>query len=329
MALIPLIEFVDESGDAIVYRVPEDGTGEFKTGAQLVVQESQTAVFFRDGQALDSFTAGRHTLSTENLPFLKKLLGAAFGGKSPFRAYVYFVSGKTFTGLGWGTGTPVLFRDSDLKMVSLRAYGSFAIRITKVRTFLNTIVGTRGIQWTHNLEEYLRSIIVSRFTAVVGRRLKSILDLPMEYTNIGYEVKQETAEDFSQYGIELVDMLVEAITVPPDVQEMINKATGINAQDAGKYRIIAEADALRDAVKNPGGIGEMMGTGLGLGLGMKMANQFSGGQGGGAPAPIEPEKLTMQQIKDKLAQLKQLKEEDLISDSDYDDQKKKLLDRLQ
>ena len=128
MAVLDLIEFFDSSGEIMVIKQPEQESGEFKLGTQLVVQESQSAVFYKDGQALDMFEAGRHTLSTMNLPFLGGIIGAPFG-QSPFRCYVYFLSTKTFTGLGWGTGTPVNFRDSELRMIQLRAHGSFAIRI--------------------------------------------------------------------------------------------------------------------------------------------------------------------------------------------------------
>ena len=299
-------------------------------GSQLVVQESQAAVFFRDGQALDGYRPGRHTLTTENLPLLRRLLGAGFGGKSPFRAYVYFVATKTFTNLGWGTPTPVIFRDAELRMVTLRANGSFAIRITKVRTFLNTIVGTRGIETTFALEEYLRSVIVARLNEVLGKTLKSILDLPVQYSSIALGVKQATADEFGQYGIQLVDLLVEAITPPPEVQEMINRATGVAAQEEGKYKAIAAADAIRDAAKNPGGAGDGLGLGAGLGMGMAMAKgmaeQFAGKatpSEGTAAAKASPE-----EVEKKLVHLKGLLEKGLITESDFSEQKRRLLDLL-
>jgi len=350
-----VIEFLDDSGEIIVARVPQEGTGNFYLGAerdsmkglpaflaqgdsgditfgsQLIVQESQIGVFYRDGQALDGFRPGRHTLTTENLPLLKRLLGAGFGGKTPFRAYVYFVSTKTFTNLGWGTPNPVIFRDADLRMVSLRAHGRFAIRITKIRTFLNTIVGTRGIETTFALEEYLRGVIVSRLNEVLGKSLKSILDLPALYSQIAEQVKQATADDFGQYGIQLVDLLVEAITPPPDVQEMINRATGVAAQETDKYQAIAAADAMRDAANNPGGAGEGMGMGAGLGMGMAMAkgvaDQFSNAPtpadnsgGGGSPTPED--------VEQRLTKLKSLFDKDLITETDYAEQKRRLLDLL-
>ncbi|MCY2927570.1 MAG: SPFH domain-containing protein, partial [Planctomycetota bacterium] len=165
-----VIEFLDAAGDIIVTRRPPEGAGEFVLGDQLIVQESQVGVFFRDGRALDGFRPGRHTLATENLPLLKGFLGEGFRGKTPFQAYVYFVSTKTFTNLGWGTASPVTFRDTDLRMVSLRAYGTYSIRITKPRTFLDTLVGTRGVETTFDLAGFLRSVIVSRLNESLGRQ---------------------------------------------------------------------------------------------------------------------------------------------------------------
>ena len=158
----------------MVIKQPEVESGEFRLGSQLVVQESQLAVFYRDGLSLDIFEAGRHTLSTLNLPLLGGLIGAPFGKNSPFRAYVYFVSTKTFTGLGWGTGTPVNFRDSELRMVKLRAHGTFAIRITEPRTFLQTIVGTMGKESTFQVEKYVRSFIVSKLNVNLAKNLDTI-----------------------------------------------------------------------------------------------------------------------------------------------------------
>jgi len=321
----------------MVVKIPYEGSGEFRLGSQLIVQESQIAIFFRDGQALDGFGPGRHTLSTQNLPLLGKIIGAPFGGKSPFRSYVYFIASSTFINLGWGTASPVLFRDTDFRMISLRAHGAFSIRIVKPRTFLNTLVGTRGMETTFALEEFFRSVIVSRLNESIGTVMKSILDLPVYYNSIALKTKYAVASDFEQYGIQLVDLVIQAITPPPEVQEMINRASGVAAQDAEKYKAIAAADAMRDAAKNPGGLaGDGLGAGMGLAMGFGMAQHVSqsitparpleaGGAasastGGNAPAKISPA-----EIKIKLKDLKELKDDGLISDADFEEQKKRLL----
>src|SRR5918997_5430780 len=143
MAILDLIEHPDEYANEMVARVPETGSGEFRLGSQLVVRESQRAVFFRDGKALDVFGPGRHTLSTQNIPLLTGLLGIPFGGKSPFRAEVYFVTTRELTDLKWGTPQPLAFRDNDFGMVRLRAIGAYSIRVADPQVFVTQVVGTR------------------------------------------------------------------------------------------------------------------------------------------------------------------------------------------
>ena len=327
MAALDIIEFFDDSGEIIVAKFPQVGSGEFRLGSQLVVQESQVAVFFRDGQALDGFRPGRHTLATQNLPLLAKIIGLPFG-KSPFRCYVYFLATKTFINLGWGTASPVMFPDTNLRMVTIRAHGTFSIRITKVRTFLQTLVGTRGLETTYAIEEFFRSIIVSRFNEVVGTSMKSILDLPTQYNKIALDVKKAVKDDFEQYGIALVDLLVEAITVPPDVQEMINRATGVAAQDVPKYQAIAKADALRDAAKNPGAAGGAMGAGLGLGMGIGLGKELAdqvASKTDPVHAPSSGVPMAFEDTRTRLRNLKQLKDEGLITDVDFEEQKRRIL----
>src|SRR3954453_17256275 len=160
MAILDVIEFLDPTGRQIIQRVPEGGSGEFRLGSQLIVRESQVAVFFRDGKALDVFGPGRHTLSTQNIPLLANLISIPFGGTSPFRAEVVFVSLRDFIDQKWGTSEPVVFRDSELGMVRLRAFGTYAMSIADPQQFVNKIVGTQGLYTTDQIGDYLRGIIV-------------------------------------------------------------------------------------------------------------------------------------------------------------------------
>lgn len=336
MPILDLIEFIDNSGEIIVTREPQEGSGEFRLGSQLIVQENQVAVFFKDGRALDTFRAGRHKLATENLPLLGSVIGIPFG-RSPFRSYVYFVATKTFPNLGWGTPTPVLFRDADFRMVTLRAHGIYSIRIQQPHLFIQTLVGTKGVETTFGLEDFLRSIIVSRLNEVLGGSMKSILDLSTLYTKIAQSTKDAVREDFQQYGIQLVDLLINAITVPPEVQEMINRATGIAAQDADKYRAIAASDAMRDAARNPGAAGMAAGAGVGIGIGLGLSQQMANAlQPTGSATPTSPpsrgeapaSKINVEELKIKLQNLQGLRNEGLISDSDFEEQKRRLLAQL-
>jgi membrane protease subunit (stomatin/prohibitin family) len=155
---LEILKFEDPTGDNMVARIPADGPADIKSGAQLIVQSSQKAVFFRNGDALDTFGAGKHTLTTENIPILTKLLSLPFGFTSPFEAFVYFVSMKTFSDLKWGTKEPIVFRDKDLMMVRLRAFGKFSMKIKDPRVFVAEVVGTQDYVNTKQVTRYLKQL---------------------------------------------------------------------------------------------------------------------------------------------------------------------------
>lgn len=322
-----VVQYQDGTGEIMVARVPPEGTAELVSGSQLIVQEGQIAAFFHDGRPTDGFRAGRYTLSTQNLPVLSKLLNLATLSKSPFRSYVYFIAQKVFPDLGWGTPTPILFRDTEFRMVNLRAHGAFSVRISNPKVFLFSMVGTQGMETTFAVQEYLRKLIVSRLAQVLPKNLTTVLDLPQHYEEISVQVKQAVRDSFSQYGIELVDLIIEAITPPPEVQDAINRATGMRAvgrDETDHYERIARSDALRDAAKSPGGeAASGLTAGLGIGAGMNMAREMLQESGGGGS-----QKLTAEQVKAKLKELKTLVDEDLITQEDFEARKKSLLDQL-
>jgi len=287
-----VIQHQDPLGNTIVARWPREGTQAIQLGSQLVVEESQRAVFFRDGKALDTFGPGRHTLATQNLPLLTGLLGLPFGGKSPFQAAVVFVSTKTFLDLKWGTKEPVVFRDAELAMVRLRAFGKFAVRVVDAQLFVNGVVGTAGAYTTDGVEAYFKDVIVARLNDLLGENLSSIFDLPKVYDELATALKARVADDFGKYGIDLVDLFVGAITPPPEVQAMIDERTGMGAVgDMNAYLKFKAARAMGDAARQEGGEGggavaSGMGVGVGAGLGMMlpgmMRDAMQGGGGGGA-----------------------------------------------
>jgi len=284
-----VIQFVDPTGQTMVARYPKQGTAAIQLGSQLIVEESQKAVLLRDGKALDTFEPGRHTLATANLPLLTRLLGLPFEGKSPFQAAVIFVATKTFLDMKWGTKEPVVYRDAELSMVRLRAFGKFAVRVANAQQFANEVVGTQGIYTTDGVESYFKDVIVARLTDLLGENLNSIFDLPKVYDELGMGLKSRVADDFGKYGIELVDLYLGAITPPDEVQKLIDERTGMEAVgDMNAYMKFKAARAMGDAAQQSGetagGVGAGMGVGMGAGMGMMLPQMMKEAMGSGSGA---------------------------------------------
>ncbi len=275
---IEVIEWKDDTGREMVWRWA--GGGQIKLGAQLVVTESQWAVFFRDGRALDTFETGRHTLTTANIPLLARLLGAPFGGTSPFRTDVYFVNRKVFPDLKWGTKDPVAFRDSELSMVRLRAHGVFASRVKNAQRFVNQIAGSMERYSTTEIESYLRDLIVARLNDVLGETVRTVFDLPRRYDELAEAVRGRVAGDLDKYGLELTDFFINAITPPDDVQRVIDERTSMAAAgDPEAYLRFKAARAIGDAAHAAGrsdGASGPAATGMGLGVGAGLGMMLPG-----------------------------------------------------
>ncbi|MBN1321195.1 MAG: SPFH domain-containing protein [Thermoleophilia bacterium] len=299
MALMDLIEFVDEQGQEMAHRIPEQGSGEFKLGSQLIVRESQWAVFFRDGKAYDVFEAGRHTLTTQNIPLLTTIFTTPLYGDTPFRSEVYFVSKRTFTDLKWGTVEPILFRDAEFKMIRLRSNGIYTFQITDPKLFVVKIVGTRGIYTNSQIEDFLRGVIVGRLADILGENLESVLDLPRYFDELGAGLKARIKDDFAQYGLAAVDFIVNAISPPEDVQKRIDERSGMEAVGGmDRYFQYKAAQAIGDLAKAGGGttgdgtsdIGTAATAGLGLGagagLGMMIPGMLQQAMAGGAQPKV-------------------------------------------
>ena len=248
MAILDIVEYPNERNDEIVHRIPETGSGQFRLGSQLIVREGQRAVWMREGRVLDVMPPGRHTLTTDNIPFLTGLIGLPFGGKTPFTAEVYFVSMRDFTDFKWGTPQPLVFRDSELGMIRLRAYGTFAIRVADPAMFVGQMVGARGAYSTSQIEEYLRSLILGEFNDVLGKNQTSILDMQGMTGNISAGAKALLADDFLQLGLELRNFVISSITPPEEVQARIDERSSMAAlgdMNSLLAAVIAEATATR------------------------------------------------------------------------------------
>ncbi len=269
---LEIIEWFDDTGKEIVHRIPETGSGDIKYGAQLIVRESQSAVFFYNGKAYDAFPPGRHTLKTANIPILTKTLSLPWGITSPLRAEVYCVNMKVFPNLKWGTRDPVAFRDAQLGLIRLRAFGVFNIQVIQPVLFINSLVGTQGIYDTQEIEEYLSRVIVSRFNDYLGEHLDSILNLPGRYDEIADGLMKRLQQDFALFGLGLQNLYINSITPPPEVQQAIDDKSRVNVfDDLNKLMKMKAAMAFEKASESDG----TAGAGLGMGAGFMMPAMFS------------------------------------------------------
>jgi membrane protease subunit (stomatin/prohibitin family) len=300
MALLDLVEFTDPTGNTLVARVPPNGDGELRLGSQCIVREGQLAFFARDGRFLDMLIPGRHTLSSNNIPLLIEFIKPVFqGGRSPFRADVYFVSLHQHTDLKWGTPQPIPMRDSQFGMVRLRAFGTFIVQVAEPRRLLTAVVGTRGRLLVQDVEEQLRSSIIARMADVIAGRMRertlSVLDLATEYDELSEMAHEALKQDFANLGLELVRFYVNTISVPEELERRLDAAGGVAAMGGmGDYTRYNAAEALRDAARagGDGAVGAGIGLGAGLNLGQLMGQALAGqpqpatAQPPSAPAPV-------------------------------------------
>ncbi len=277
--IFDIVEAPDQGLNQMVYRVPATGSGDFRIGSQVIVRESQAAVFFRDGKALDTFGPGRHTITTANIPLLIDILGMAFSGKSPFKAEVYFVNMRDFIDMKWGTPEPIALRDKDLGLVRLRANGRYSMAISDPQMFVAKIVGTQGLYQTSQIEDYLRGIIISRLTDLLGETKAGLFDLPALFDEMSAAIRVKVAEDFAALGITLKQMFLGSISPTEETQKAIDERAAMGAiGDMQKYLQYKAARAMGDAAAAGGGgeAGSAAGTGVGLGAGFGLGAGMAG-----------------------------------------------------
>ncbi len=270
--IFDIVEIPDMRPDDMVRRFPPQGSGDFRLGSQVIVRESQAAVFYRDGKALDTFSAGRHTISTNNIPILINLLGPLFSGKSPFKAEVYFVNMREFLEMTFGTPHPITMRDKELGMVRLRAFGNYRIQVSDPQMFVNKIVGTQGLYETEDIQNFLRSMLVSSLTDLLGSAKLSIFDLPAMYEELGAGLRAKLNDRFQELGLNLKQVVLQSVSPTEDTEKAIDERASMGAiGNLDAYLKFKAARAMGDAAQNQGGgagTGAGMGVGLGAGIGM-------------------------------------------------------------
>jgi membrane protease subunit (stomatin/prohibitin family) len=270
---VDVIEWTDSSVDTMVYRFQRYGN-EIKFGAKLTVRESQIAVFVSEGEIADVLGPGLYELETKNLPILSTLQNWHHGFESPFKAEVYFFNTKQFVDLKWGTKNPIMMRDKEFNMVRLRTFGTYNIRIDDPTQFIKEIVGTDGHFTIDEISSQLRNLIVTRYTDILGSADIPVLDLAGNQSQLGELLTTRIAPEFKEYGLELTKVLVENISLPPAVEEALDKRTSMGMiGDLNKYIQFGAAESMQTGASS--GTGSAIEMGLGFAMANKMANEMN------------------------------------------------------
>ncbi len=303
---IDIIEWTDDSRDTLSFRFPDEDK-EIKKGAQLVVRESQAAQFVYVGEFGDTFGPGRHTLTTDNIPILTNLKSWKYALESPFKADVYFVVTRLFTGNKWGTANPVMLRDADFGIVRLRAYGTYDFRIVDPKRFLKEVAGTDDHFRLDEFNDTMRSRIVSVFSDALASSKIPALDVAARYSEMGDALLPLINPAIvEKYGLEMTSFVVENVSVPPEVEQAIDKRSSMAAVgNLGDYVKFQMAQGMEK-----GGAGGAGGMAAEMAVGMAMAQQMLNQSGGlmaqttpgiaATAAPAAPELLTPAQVAEAL-----------------------------
>lgn len=288
--IFDVIEYPNEMADEIVHRFPEEGIGDFRIGSQVIVRESQAAVFFRDGNALDVFGPGRHTIATANIPLLINLIGKAFNDRTPFPAEVYFVAKREFANRKWGTPQPIIVRNPGmgLGVALLQGFGTYSFQVRDPQQFVTQVVGTREAYSTDDIEDRLRTMLLSKLQDILGETgaKHSVPELIGLTEEISAGVRAKAEDDFEALGLTLKTFYVGNLKPSDKSAEELRQ---MGMLDMATYTQLQAADAMRDAASNPsGGAGLTAGIGAGMGIGNLMQQATAGAvqkpTGGTAPA---------------------------------------------
>src|SRR5689334_15756530 len=270
--LIDIIEWNDDSNDTMAWRFSRPKS-EIKNGAQLIVRPGQMAILVDQGKMADVFQPGRHELTTANMPLLSSFRGWKYGFESPFKADVLFLATKQFVGRKWGTANPIILNDKSLGPVRLRAYGTYAIRVADGRRFIEEIVGAASVFAVEQIAEQLRDIVVAKMSGALAESNLTVYELSSKYEEVAATAQREIADQVKQIGLEMTQLVIENVSLPPEVEATIDHKTRMNMLDnLDRYTRLQSADAIRDAARNPNGAA---GAGMAIGVGAVVGQQVA------------------------------------------------------
>jgi membrane protease subunit (stomatin/prohibitin family) len=334
--LIEIIEWTDDGTGTLVWRFPVRAN-EIKNGAKLVVREGQSAIFVNEGKLADVFGPGTYTLTTQNLPILATLKGWKYGFNSPFKAEVYFVAMTAFTDLKWGTQNPIMLRDPEIGPVRLRAFGAFAVRVSEPAKFMRTLVGADGRFEIEEILGQLKRTLVARFTNALGQAKVPALDLAGNYDELSRRLLPVLQMDFEEMGLTITKFLIENISLPPEVEKILDKRSEMGLiGNMQAYAAYQAASAIPDAARTPN---SLAGAGMGLAAGMAMGGQMAGALGNvfsagqplqpqqpqPAPAAAAPAPSAANTMVERLKKLDTLKAAGVLTDDEYAKKRSEIL----
>ncbi|QDV26182.1 SPFH domain-containing protein [Aureliella helgolandensis] len=285
MFRLEVIDYIDQTGRSLVARVPEFGTAAIQSGAQLIVQQNQEAVFFRDGRAMDSFGPGRHTLTTANIPILGRVLTIPWE-KSPFQACVYFVGKHRYIDQGWGTRSPITMKDPDFGIVRLRGFGKYSYRVVDATLLINELVGTQGKVTTEEVGNYLRDVVVSGLSDLFATANVGLLQMAAKFDELSAAARVKIGGQFKKFGLELTDFVINNVSPPEEVQKAIDARSSMTVVgDMRSYTLYQAANGLSGA---GGGVAAGAAQlGMGAGIGMMLPGMMQQAQQPNASAPVD------------------------------------------
>jgi membrane protease subunit (stomatin/prohibitin family) len=280
---IDVIHWTDDTRDTMVWRFEREGH-EIKYGAKLTVREGQAAVLVHEGQLADVFAPGLYMLETNNMPIMTTLQYWDHGFQSPFKSEIYYINTTRFTDLKWGTKNPIICRDPEFGPVRLRAYGTYEIKVSDPAKFMSEVVGTDGEFTMDEISFQIRNIITSQFSVAIASSGIPVLDMAANTLELGKVLATKIVPSLAEYGLTIPNLYIENISLPPNVEEVLDKRTSMGiAGNLDQFLKYSAAEAMTNAANNPAGGG--MAAGMGAGMGMAMAQQMNPGPWGAHPAP--------------------------------------------